>query len=212
MSNFPSTDSTQSSGGTFADARDDAARSFDDIRSETDRQVGALRDQAQSAARDARSDVSSLADDVKHRARDYANESIGAGADRLDSIAGAVRRAADDLEQQSPQIAGYVRGAAESVERFTSSVRQRNVDDLIHDARDFTRRNPALVFGGAVLAGVVLSRFLKSSADRRSASDDLDRSTRRFSDNRGALPLGEGAERSDYEIGPGIGGTRNVGN
>jgi hypothetical protein len=37
---------------------------------------------------------------------------------------------------------------------------------------DFGRKEPLAIFGGAVLAGFAISRFLKSSADNRQSSAD----------------------------------------
>jgi hypothetical protein len=46
-----------------------------------------------------------------------------------------------------------VRGAADRVEEFSRAIRGQSVDELMRTASDFTRRQPALVFGLASLAG-----------------------------------------------------------
>jgi hypothetical protein len=42
-------------------------------------------------------------------------------------------------------------------------MREQSVEELVRTASDFTRRQPALVFGLASLAGFVLLRVLKSN-------------------------------------------------
>jgi hypothetical protein len=127
-------------------------------------------------ARQARDEVmregSKLANRVKEKASSFAEQRKRSGTDKLERIAGAVQRAADDLEKDSPETARYVRSAAETVRDFSTSLRDRRVEDIAADARDFARRQPWLVFGGAVLAGLVITRFLKSSRprSRRTAS------------------------------------------
>jgi hypothetical protein len=59
--------------------------------------------------------------------------------------------------------ADLVRGAADKVEEFSQDIRGKSVDDLLHNASDFTRRQPALVFGLASLAGFFLFRVLKAN-------------------------------------------------
>jgi hypothetical protein len=58
-------------------------------------------------------------------------------------------------------------------------VRERSLEDLMCMVDDFARRQPAAFFGGSVVAGFLLSRFLKSSNARRPASSsDFGRSHR----------------------------------
>lgn len=129
---------------------------------------GSLTDGAHQAREEVKREGSRLA----NRVSNFAEQRKRSGTDKLERIAGAVERAADDLEKESPETARYVRSAAETVRDFSTSLRDRSVQDLASDARDFARRQPWLVFGGAVLAGLAVTRFLKSSRrdDRRTAS------------------------------------------
>jgi hypothetical protein len=65
-----------------------------------------------------------------------------------------------------PQVANYVHEAAAQLEDVAKTLRLRSVDDLIEEIGSFARSQPALFFGGAMLAGFALTRFLKSSGDR----------------------------------------------
>jgi hypothetical protein len=145
---------------------------------ERSQERGSFGESAHEARDEVMREGSKLANRVKEKASSFAETRKRSGTDKLERIAGAVQRAADDLEKDSPETARYVRNAAETVRDFSASLRDRRVEDIAADARDFARRQPWLVFGGAVLAGLAVTRFLKSSRprDRRTASYRSDES------------------------------------
>jgi hypothetical protein len=111
---------------------------------------------------------------VAEEARSFAAEQKDEGAERLDGVAQAIHSAAQQIGRELPQAAGYIHDAAARLEEASSMVRERSLDDLVGMVDDFAHRQPAAFFGGSVLAGFLLSRFLKSSNVRRSrASADL---------------------------------------
>jgi uncharacterized phage infection (PIP) family protein YhgE len=116
----------------------------------------------------AKSDFAQAAETAKAEARRIASQQKAAGADRLGEVAGAVHGAARSLEAGMPQMASYVHDAAVRLEDAAKTLRQRNVDDLMSEIGRFARSQPALFFGGAMLAGFALTRFLRSSASNGS--------------------------------------------
>lgn len=106
-------------------------------------------------------------DTIRQAVRDVAGRQKLAGADVMDATSRAIRSAADDLEDQSPAVADVIRDGAERISSTASALRQRNVDELFESAGRFARERPAALFGVAVVAGLALSRFLKSSAKPR---------------------------------------------
>ena len=112
----------------------------------------------------AKSDIAQAAETAKVEARRIASQQKEAGADRLGDVAGAVHGAARSLEAGMPQMASYVHDAAARLEDAAKTLRTRNVEDLMDDINRFARSQPALFFGGAMLAGFALTRFLKSTA------------------------------------------------
>lgn len=89
------------------------------------------------------------------------------GANQIDQVAQAVHSAADELQQQMPKAAEFVHAAASRLEEGAGALRDRSLPDLIGTFNDLGRKEPLAMFGGAVLAGFALSRFLKSSADTK---------------------------------------------
>ncbi len=116
-----------------------------------------------SAGDKAKSNIAEAAESAKAEARRIANQQKDAGAARLGEFAGAVHGAARSLETGMPQMASYVHGAAAQLEGAARTLRHRSVDDLMDGVGNFARTQPVVFFGGAVLAGFALARFLKSS-------------------------------------------------
>jgi hypothetical protein len=125
--------------------------------------AGRVAQDVSSLSRRAKSDIAEAADQAKAEARRMAAQQKNAGADRLGEVAGAVHGAARTLEAGMPQVASYVHGAAVQLEDAANMLRHRNVDDLLDGIGSFARSQPAVFFGGAMLAGFALARFLMSS-------------------------------------------------
>jgi hypothetical protein len=102
-------------------------------------------------------DVASEAEEVVERQKE-------AGAERVDEMAKAVHGAADELGKQMPQAAELVHAAASRLEQGAEALRERNLGDLAGTFTEMGQKEPLALFGGAVVAGFAISRFLKSSS------------------------------------------------
>jgi ElaB/YqjD/DUF883 family membrane-anchored ribosome-binding protein len=91
------------------------------------------------------------------------DQQVAKGAHIVSNVAHSARRAAKELEADTPQIAGLVRGMADRLEDYSRTLEHQSVTDLYQAATDFTRRQPAMVFGVAALAGFFTLRTLRSS-------------------------------------------------
>ena len=125
--------------------------------------AGRMAEDLSSLGRQAKSNMAEATESAKAEARRIASQQKEAGADRLGEMAGAVHGAARTLETGMPQVASYVHGAAAQLEDAAKTLRHRSVDELIDGIGSFARAQPAVFFAGAVLAGLALTRFLKSS-------------------------------------------------
>ena len=105
------------------------------------------------------------------RARSAAEQGKSRATETIDGFARAVHEAAGNLEQQvNPQIAQYAHRAADALDSLSDSLRNKSVDELLDDARDFARRSPAVAIGAAVAVGFALSRFLKATSSPSAGS------------------------------------------
>ena len=84
---------------------------------------------------------------------------ISTGIDTIRNLARAVESAATSLEPEVPQLAGFVREAAQTVERLSSDLRERSLGEIAESVSRFARREPVAFLGGAVLAGFVIARL-----------------------------------------------------
>ena len=107
--------------------------------------------------------------DIKDQALRNAEQQKDAGADRIGGVAKVAHGVARELEDEFPLGAAYVHEAAAQLEAGATKLRESRIEDLVKGVGRMARTQPAVFFGGAMLAGVLLSRFLKSSSHRRGA-------------------------------------------
>jgi len=130
--------------------------------------VSKLSDAAQQATAKIKQSTSEATSNVTHQVKDLLNAQVGSGAEMVGHFANSAKRAAEDLDRNAPQLAGLVRGVANRIEGFADDMRDQSVDQLMRTASDFTRRQPALVFGLAALGGFFVFRTLKAAGDTTS--------------------------------------------
>lgn len=105
-----------------------------------------------------------LVDRVKARATEQISSQKDRATDGLGAVAEAVRHTTRHLrEGQHEDAARYVEMAADQLERLSSALREKDVNELLDDAQRLARRQPALFVGGAFAVGFAAARFLKSS-------------------------------------------------
>jgi len=121
-------------------------------------------EQFASAAESAKEQVGAAASSMKEKARAMADDQKAAGAERLSGFARAINVAADQLQDELPQAASYVREAAAKDDDVSTMIRERSIEDLMHEANRFARANTVAFFGISLVAGFALARFLKSGA------------------------------------------------
>jgi ElaB/YqjD/DUF883 family membrane-anchored ribosome-binding protein len=57
-----------------------------------------------------------------------------------------------------------VNKSAEQIDSLSGRLRDSDADKIISDAEDYVRQRPAFSIGGALAAGFLLARFVKSGA------------------------------------------------
>lgn len=170
------------------------------------------------AASDVKSSARQASQEAKQQAKQQATETLDQNRERaaeeLDKIAHAARAAASELdEQQEEGLSNYVADMAQGIGSLANSLRQKNMDDLIQDAKQMARDNPALFLAGSVAIGFGLTRFAKASGHRSEESGDVSvrRSEFDASVESAYPPVGGSTSaradaRADTQYGPGIEG------
>jgi hypothetical protein len=130
-------------------------RAGDALRASTD----TARDKFKEAADAAKDEASGTADHLQEQTRQQQRT----GADFVERFAGNIREAARAFESDAPFAARGIDSAAEYVEDAAQKIRNGSFRDLIDNATDFAKRQPAAFLGISVLAGFAAVRFLKAS-------------------------------------------------
>jgi hypothetical protein len=117
-------------------------------------------------------DLRRLADKATHSARTLAEEGKESAAEHIGTIASAMHGAAKEFELRMPQGAELIRSAASTLEGGAERLRQHTIDEWLQTANKFAHREPLALFGGALLAGFALARFLSSSRSARTDCQD----------------------------------------
>jgi ElaB/YqjD/DUF883 family membrane-anchored ribosome-binding protein len=116
--------------------------------------------------------ASKLTKDAGDKARAYAEDGKARAGGVLDELAKMMTEAAGTVDEKvGPQYGQYARSAADAVSGFSESIKQKNLDDLIDDARGFVKKSPAVAIGTAAAIGFVLVRLIKSGLDAADRDD-----------------------------------------
>jgi hypothetical protein len=105
---------------------------------------------------DAQTLVSTLATTAQDAALRLVDEQKAEAAERVEEVARTLDSAADQVERILPGTAPYLREAASGIQGFSSAIRDQSIEEIVEAAMEFA---------GSALAGFILARFLKSSAE-----------------------------------------------
>lgn len=84
-------------------------------------------------------------------------------ADQLEVLAQGAKSFVSEIEEKDTLgMSDYLSDMAESMTGLAGNLRGKSAEQLLHDAADLARNNPALFIAGSVAIGFGLSRFLKA--------------------------------------------------
>jgi hemerythrin superfamily protein len=119
-----------------------------------------------------RREAQHLTEEVTAKGRSLLHDQQHVLADQIGSVAEALHHTAQQLgDPDQRALAQYTHQAAEGLERFSHRLREQDLSSVVGEVEDFARRQPMAFIGGAAVLGFLVSRFLKSSAESRHASD-----------------------------------------
>jgi len=113
-----------------------------------------------------------IAQELGQELRGSADQYIEQGRERVTgqvgSLASALHRVSDELRQDQggEQVARVTDMIAQRLDSAADMLQNKEPRDIIRGIESFARREPALFLGGCLVAGVVISRFLKASNTR----------------------------------------------
>ncbi|MEO9469138.1 hypothetical protein [Parasphingorhabdus sp.] len=112
-------------------------------------------------------------DGLKDKAIEKARAAANQGKERTGGAIGNLGKLIDDSAQTLDENVGekygdYARSAADAVSTFAEKIDEKDVDEMVEDARQFVRKSPAVAIGAAAVVGFLVSRLIKSGMDDRS--------------------------------------------
>ncbi len=129
----------------------------DTVRTQAAGTIDEAKEKAREAASDAQRKVS---DELRSRV----DSTRTRAADALGSVAQALTSSVEQLRNENQAVPGdYVARAGNQIRRASDYLRNTNTDDLVRNAEDFARRQPAVFLGGAFALGFLAARLVKSS-------------------------------------------------
>jgi ElaB/YqjD/DUF883 family membrane-anchored ribosome-binding protein len=97
--------------------------------------------------------------------RSYALQGKDRATEALDNVIRLVEDAAATVDEKvGPQYGDYVRRAGDTLSGVATTIRDKDVDELVDDARHVVRSNPTLAIGAAAAVGFLVARIVKAGA------------------------------------------------
>jgi len=129
----------------------------DSMKQEARQTMKETREQIEEEAR-------TMAQEQRQRAAHMVEERKKMAAGKVDALAEALRASGERLrEKQESHMAQCMERVSDRLHSYAGMLRDRDMRDLLQEAKDLARRNPSLFLGGAFALGFALTRFLKSS-------------------------------------------------
>jgi hypothetical protein len=105
-----------------------------------------------------------LANQIQAKLYDLLEHQKHMAADGIGAIGKALRDISVNLQGENKKgIAPYADKTADSMERISHDLHERDLRELVDRAEGFARRQPEFFLGASLLGGVLLARFLKTT-------------------------------------------------
>jgi ElaB/YqjD/DUF883 family membrane-anchored ribosome-binding protein len=134
--------------------------------------AGELGSAAADLGHEAQQQVVNLTEQVRQQATNQLTSQKEQAVDALETVALLLHQAGEHAQQQDKALlANYVDKAAQQVSTFSESLAQQDVTQIVETTKQYARREPMLFVGGALAAGFLGARFLRSSAQQAEQTD-----------------------------------------
>lgn len=128
--------------------------------------AGAGSDESRTTRQLVKDEAGKLTGQAGDRIRAFADDGKSRATGFLDELAKTIDDAAGTIDDKvGAQFGGYARNASGAVTNFADTLRNKDVDALLDDAREFVRKSPGVAIGAAAAVGFVLARLLRSGID-----------------------------------------------
>jgi hypothetical protein len=159
---------------TVSSAKSQAAELGSEVGGQAKAVAGEAKAQAQMTLDEARTQARNLAGQARQELLGQADSKAGQAAAGLQSVAGQLQAMADGRTAEAGAMAGYAQQAADRVGAVAERLQTGGAQGLVDDVSSFARRRPGLFLLGAVGAGFLVGRLVRSG---KAAMDEQDPSS-----------------------------------
>lgn len=153
------TDALITGGGTSTGAASNGSSTADDTNDDGSSKSGGVRGMISTAGTKAR-------DEAANRARGFVGQGLSSGSATLGNVANIIEDTVEQIgERLGPQYADYARTASQTIQRYASTLENKDPDELVDDAREIVRKSPGIALAGAAIVGFGLVRLLKAGIE-----------------------------------------------
>ena len=139
-----------------------------EVKQQAQHVVSDVKEHAQQIASEVTAAASDAAGQAKRQSVQMLEKQKRQAAEHLAGFQHAIESASNRLrEEENANLAEYADAAAAKLRQLRTYLDNRDLQDLMHDAEDFARKRPEVVFGGLAIAGLAVARFLKASSRSR---------------------------------------------
>jgi hypothetical protein len=107
---------------------------------------------------------------AKGTATGFADQRKDTAAQSIADLASSLRETGESFEEQ-PSLKAFVGSAADGLDQLATGLRDRSFSEIYADVEAMARRQPLTFGAGAAIAGFLLARFIKSSAEEMSEAN-----------------------------------------
>ena len=149
----------------------ETSRIIDEARSEMEKLKESARKEGSAAVDQIKSAAQSAVRTAQETGQSFVKNQTESLASRFSEYAQAVQSMSEKLRGEDDNIlTGPAEKAAESLNRISDYLREKEPAELLDDLEALARRKPELVFGGLFVIGFAAARFFKASR-RQSVRD-----------------------------------------
>ncbi len=107
-----------------------------------------------------------LTGQASDKVRAFAEDGKARASGVLEELAQTIEDAATTIDEKiGVQFGGYARSASTAVFDVSRTLADKDVDELVDDARSFVKKSPGIAIGAAAAIGFVLARVVQSGVD-----------------------------------------------
>lgn len=104
-----------------------------------------------------------LASQAGEKARGFVSQGLERTAEALANVSKMVDDTADGIDERlGKEYGDYARKASAAIDKVSTTLADKDPDELIDDTREFVRKSPGVALAGAAVVGFVLARLIKS--------------------------------------------------